>query len=105
MEAEDLIVLRRLADRVRHRFPDANVWAYGSRARGDAAPDSDFDVCIVVDTLDEQVDQQIMDIAWEVGFDEDVVISTVTFSRREFTSGPMSHSPLVRTIRRDGVAA
>jgi hypothetical protein len=46
-----------------------------------------------------------MDIAWEVGFENDIVISTVTFSREEFENGPCSASPLVRNILKEGVAA
>ena len=102
---KDRQILSEFARRVRSRFPDASIWAYGSRVRGDAEPDSDLDVCIVLDGLDEASDQEIVADAWEVGFAGDVVISTVTFSWAEFTSGPLTQSPLVAAVRRDGVAA
>jgi len=46
ISAEDRTVLAECAARVREIFPEARVWAFGSRARGHAAWDSDFDVCV-----------------------------------------------------------
>ena len=96
--------MHEFAGRVRLRFPDARVWAFGSRARGDAARESDLDVCVVVDRLDEQRDREIIGIAWEVGFAHDVVISTLTFSQQEFAAGPLAVSPIVTSILHEGVA-
>ena len=105
MTESDDRVLREFASRVRERFPEAQVRAFGSRACGRADPESDLDVCVVISSLDEAADQEIIGMAWEVGFAHDVLISTVTFSAEEFTESPLSHSPLVQAIQRDGVAA
>lgn len=105
MTEEDREVLHEFALRVRSRFPDADIWAFGSRARGDAPVDSDLDVCVVLDQLDEARDREIMAAAWEVGFAHDVVVSTLTFSAEEFSTGPLAQSPIVQVIRREGVAA
>ena len=104
MTNRDQQVLQEFARRVRLWFPDARIWAFGSRTRGDAVPESDMDVCVVVDQLDDERDRGIIGIAWEVGFAHDVVISTVTFSRAEFTAGPLAVSPIVTSIVHDGVA-
>ncbi|MEJ2166743.1 MAG: hypothetical protein P8X90_14540 [Desulfobacterales bacterium] len=47
----------------------------------------------------------IMEIAWQIGFEDDVVISTVTYSREEFEKGPCSESGLVQNIFGYGIAA
>ena len=52
MEIIDCQILKEFSVRVRQQFPDTQIWAFGSRARGDAQPDSDFDICVVVDELD-----------------------------------------------------
>ena len=103
MTDADSQVLQEFAGRVRLRFPEARVWAFGSRARGDASPESDLDVCVVVDRLNDQRDRDIIGIAWEVGFSHEVVISTVTFSQAEFAAGPLAVSPIVTSILHDGV--
>ena len=44
------------------------VIVYGSRARGKCAPESDLDIRLVIDTLDDDIERTISRIAWEVGF-------------------------------------
>lgn len=105
MSEQDRAVLSAFAARVRAQFPEARVWAYGSRARGDAAWDSDFDVCVVLEQFDPSVDRFLSEIAWEVGFDQDRVITVLPFSRAQFEHGPPSDSTLVRNILKQGVAA
>ena len=105
MNPRDTEVLRQFAAEVRRRFPTAQIWAFGSRVHGQAREGSDFDVCVVVDDLDEAADAAIMRIAWRVGFDHDLLITTVTYSKDEFERGPVAASPLVLSIRREGVAA
>lgn len=105
MRPEDMQVLTEFSERVRTRFPDAEIWAFGSRARGGASPEADLDVCIVLPDLSEQIDQAVMDVAWEAGFRHGLVISTVTYSAAEFHHGPCRESTLVRSILREGLAA
>lgn len=105
MSPQDSNILRQFAALVRSACGAAQIWAFGSRARGDAAPESDLDVCVVLEGLDEAIDRKVMRIAWEVGFQNSIVLSTVTYSRDEFARGPCAASPLVRTILREGVAA
>jgi predicted nucleotidyltransferase len=105
MKLEDRRVLEKFAARVRGYYPEASIWAFGSRARGQANPDSDFDICVVVNELDAKADRLVMDIAWEIGFEADILISVIPFSIEEFNAGPLSASPLVRVIKEDGIAA
>ena len=100
----DLVILNQFASTVRQQFPNAQIWAFGSRARGDARPDSDLDICVVVDSLEPTVKKTISHIAWEIGFIHERLITTVKYSRDQFNQGPCAISPLVQTIRREGVA-
>jgi predicted nucleotidyltransferase len=105
MVAEDRKILAEFARRVRGRFPDARIWAFGSRTRGEAEWDADLDICVVLDHLDGELDKWIRTIAWEVGFENGRVITTVVLDEDQFENGPMSESTLVANIRREGVAA
>lgn len=102
---EDKKILNEFSSRIRKNFPGARIWAFGSRARGAATWESDLDTCIVLDRLDEDADRQIRDIAWEVGFENGCVITTVVFDSDQFEKGPMSESTLVGNIRQEGVPA
>jgi len=65
----------------------------------------DLDVCVVVEKFDESIDKIIMNIAWETGFEYDIVISTVTFSKHDFEHGAVSSSQFVKSVILSGVAA
>ena len=106
MTAADRKTLDDFASRVRERYPEARVWAFGSRARSDHTTQSDLDVCIVLDRPVSRTDKDwVGDVAWDVGFHDDRVISTIVFEREAFEVGPQAISPLVERIRQEGVAA
>ncbi len=105
MREDDRRMCAEFAARVRDRFPEARIWAFGSRARGTAAAEADLDLCVVIDQWSETARIEISRIAWEVGWEQGVVISTVVFSAEEFERGPCSESPLVCVIRNEGIAA
>ena len=105
MRVRDKQIFSRFASLVRKYFPSARIWAFGSRARGTATAESDLDVCVVVKTTDETIKHTIRNIAWQVGFDYDVIISTIIYSEEEFDRGPCSASSLVKAILTKGVAA
>jgi uncharacterized protein len=101
----DRNILDLFASRVRELEPGARIWAFGSRARGDAHPESDLDLCIVLPDPTEEVARGIRDIAWEIGFEHERVLTTVILSEHDFQDGPMSASTLVANIVREGTAA
>jgi len=105
MEKRDRVLVDKFAARVRAHFPDAIIWVFGSRARGNAQPDSDLDILIVLDKVNARIDRIIRDIAWEIGFENECVISTVLLEREEFEHGPMSESTLVANVLHEGVKA
>jgi predicted nucleotidyltransferase len=106
MDPVDRHILEDFATRVRARFPGAWVWAFGSRARGDATWASDLDVCVVLDQpATREVKDWIGDVAWEAGFEANRTLNTLVFERRAIEEGPLSVSPLVTHILREGVAA
>jgi predicted nucleotidyltransferase len=57
---------------------------FGSRARGDAAPDSDLDVFIELDGCDPELRQRISEIGWEVGFEDVSFNMTCSHSSRSW---------------------
>ena len=105
MHKADLNVVEKFANRLRATYPMARIWAFGSRTRGEGTADSDLDLCLVLERIDAEIRSRISEIAWEVGFERDVLISTIVFSDEIFDHGPASASPLVKTIREEGVAA
>jgi len=102
MREEDRKLAQEFARRVRALFPDAAIWVFGSRARSDATGESDLDCLVVLNDPTPQVDSVIRDIAWELGFENGLVITTVILGREEFERGPMSQSTLIANVLAEG---
>jgi predicted nucleotidyltransferase len=105
MTDSDRDILDTFSRQLREQIPGAGVYAFGSRVSGTAETDSDLDVCVVVPHLDHAVRDTIREVAWQVGFDRGVLISTVKFTEQAFRHGAVASSPLVRTIMAEGIAA
>lgn len=80
-----------------------NIVLFGSRARGDAAPDSDMDILVVLDDLVEKAQDYISECAWEAGFEHGIVIVPVVYDKEEWENGPDRFSLLARAIEKEGV--
>lgn len=99
----DRQIAREFQSRLATVMPVLDLRVFGSRARGDAAPDSDLDVFIEVETLTSSLRQQISEIAWEVGFEWDRVISTIVTTRDQLEHGAMGTNPLVLSVEQEGI--
>lgn len=64
-----------------------------------------FDILFVLPQKDKSDESAIMDICWEIGFENDRVITPVILDRKQFERGPMSESALIDNILHEGVAA
>ncbi len=77
---------------------------FGSRARGDAHPDSDLDILVLVEHTTPAIRKLISLCAWEVGFDADILLQTVVMTREQVEHGPEQSSLLMLAINKEGVA-
>ena len=84
-------------------IPARDIVVFGSRARGDAGPDSDLDVLVLVDELDHSRRETISDCAWEAGLETGVFVQTVVMSREEAENSPQRSSLFMIGVREDGI--
>ncbi|TWJ26396.1 nucleotidyltransferase domain-containing protein [Geobacter argillaceus] len=102
MNRKDLAIARSFKHLVQQRVSPLDVRVFGSRARGDAAPDSDLDVFVVVAHATSDVERYISDCAWEAGFARDVVIVPVVVGKDRI-DGPLKESVFILNVYREGI--
>jgi len=106
MTPQESDTLRQLRTKLQERLSVSRLVLFGSRARGDADPDSDLDVLVILNTaVDREADDYVNDCAWEVGLAHGIVVVPVTVERHEWEEGLLSSSLLAIAVGREGVTA
>jgi uncharacterized protein len=97
-------LLKRVKTVVRTLSPNAEIILYGSRARGTADVDSDWDFLILLPSpRDKTLEAQIKDRLYDVELETDTVLSSIIRSKQEWRSSRYAVLPLRQQIERDGV--
>jgi predicted nucleotidyltransferase len=80
-----------------------SVILFGSRSRGEAEPDSDMDVVVVLCAADAQTVRQVRHLAVEVWLKHDIYVSTRVWSEAHWRRLGELETLLYQNIRRDGI--
>jgi predicted nucleotidyltransferase len=84
--------------------PDAEIILYGSRARGDAHSESDWDFLILLDGMvddarTDSIRHRLYDIEWDCG----EVLSSIVRSRQEWDTPLHQITPFSKVVREQGI--
>ena len=97
-------VVNEIKDAIHKVDPNATTILYGSEARGDARPDSDIDLLILVDgdKLDAKREQlytyPLYDIEWNTG----VLISPMVILKKNWEHRPIK-TPFYINVKNEGI--
>ncbi len=83
--------------------PQAEVWLFGSRARGDAREDSDWDFLVLTEKpVNQLLKNRLRELFFEVELDNNKVIGSIIHSKQEWEDNHKV-TPLYRNIKRDAM--
>ncbi len=80
-----------------------SITLYGSQARAEAEAESDIDLLIVVRQHTTEVEQQLVNLAWEVQFAYDVVISDIICDLHELNQMKVQRFPYYQNVEQEGI--
>lgn len=104
IDKQEKSLLMRCRSVIKGIEPSAEVILYGSRARGDAEPASDYDLLILIDgdvTLEREdlICRQLYPIELETG----KVLTVFVYRRQQWNSPLYRAMPFHKNVERDGV--
>lgn len=104
MTSRDIILLQRIREAIHDIEPTAQVILYGSRARGDAQPDSDWDLLVLLGgPVDHYRAAAVRHRLYSLELEADIVVSAMVLSHEEWHSPLSQAMPFHTHVMREGV--
>jgi uncharacterized protein len=96
-------ILQKVKQTLKKTAPDARILLYGSRARGDAQDDSDWDILVILNKYKiESSDYDLISYPiYELGWQEDVMFSVKLFTQAEWTK--RRFTPFYKNVEKEGI--
>jgi uncharacterized protein len=96
--------LDRYAAELRRRYGESlrDLWLFGSYARGQANEHSDVDVLVVLDRIDWKTRRDVIDLAADVGLEEEVLLSPTLFDTGTWRRWRRQERALAVDVEREG---
>lgn len=97
-------ILQQIKHLIKQREPSAKIYLYGSRARGTARSDSDWDLLILLnkDKITTEIEQSITYPLFDLEFETGEVISPMVYSENEWKT-KYRVTPFYSNVMKEGV--
>ena len=97
-------ILKKIKKIITEKDPSAKIYLYGSRVRGTAHSESDWDILILIDKPKENrsVEEIYRNVMFNLELELGEPISTFIYSKIDWETRYI-HTPLYQNIKREGV--
>ena len=100
----DRALLDHIRAAVRAVEPAARIILYGSRACGHAAPESDWDLLVLLDGLvNPKREEELLELLYGLELETDTVLNVVVHSTSEWYSPLYQAMPFDQNVTREGI--
>ena len=84
-------------------LPVSRVVLFGSKAKGDAQPDSDVDLLVLTSgPVSTELRRDISDRLHDIGLDDDVLLTSIVVSEDDWRDGLICYMLIHKEVERDG---
>ncbi len=103
MKARDKII-NKILELSKRKYPDAEIYLYGSRARGDAKPLSDWDLLVLLNTktIPFDLETKIMDEFYEIELETGEILAPLIYPKEEWNV-KYRQTPLYENIKNESI--
>ena len=101
---KNLEVLNRIKSGIAGKDPKAEIYLYGSRARGDNRPDSDWDILVITpkDKITFDYESDLRDPIFDIELESGQIISLIVYSKSDWIN-KMPYSTLFSNVSKEGI--
>jgi len=94
----------RIKKTIHDKDPKAIAYLFGSRARGDFHPDSDWDILILVDAnpVTNEIEDNFRNDLYDIELESGQIISTFIYSKG-FWKNTLIYTPLYKKVNKEGI--
>ncbi len=99
------ILINKISQSIKHYEPNAQVFLYGSRARGDNKENSDWDILILLDrpSITNSIEDKLRVPLYDIELESGQIISALIYPKKYWYE-TLKYSPLYKNIEREGKA-
>ena len=107
LNPKDRAALEKFKTLLNERLPGLieEVILFGSKARGDARPDSDMDILVIISKGDWHMRDLICNISTDVFLETEVLLSAKTITREEYKLMMERENNFLRNVIKEGIPA
>ena len=104
MTQKDYNIIKLIKTSVKAIDPKAQVIIFGSRARGDAKKESDWDILILINSnkVTNEIEDIFRDKLYDIELQSGQIISTFIYSK-DYWENYLKYSPFYKKINTEGV--
>jgi predicted nucleotidyltransferase len=95
--------LEKVRKTVHKVLPHEPLILFGSRVRGEAGPESDWDILILPSRVTSELKHRIRAVLYDIELEEGVVINPLILPKVEWEKGRFRDHPIHRRIDEEGV--
>ncbi len=98
------VILNSIKAAIHKQDPSAIIFLFGSRARGDNRPDSDWDILILINnqSITNKIENDFRDVLYDIELETGQIISTFIYPR-SYWNKKLRFSPLYESVKTEGI--